>query len=121
MKYISSTGGKPVNAVHINGRLVKDPELKTFESNTRLCTFCIANDVWFGGNKKTGFYWCNAWGKPGMIIADNAKKGTELFVTGRLEQNRWDDEKGVTHYDVAIVVEQFDFGKNSSSAETHQG
>jgi len=120
MKYILCAGGKPVNAVHINGRLIKDPELKTFESNTQLCSFCIANDVWFGGNKKTGFYWCNAWGKLGRIIADNAKSGTELFVSGRLEQNRWDDNNGVTHYDVAIVVDQFEFGRNAAASENQQ-
>jgi len=103
-------GGKPMNKVCINGRLIKDPEHKALENNNSLTTFFLANDVWFGGNKKTGFYKCQAWGALGKIIAENAKTGTELFVTGRLDQYRWEDEAGKTVYDVSIQVEQFDFG-----------
>ena len=75
-----------------------------------MCTFFIANDVWFGQNKKTGFYKCTAWGKTGKIIAENTKTGTELFISGRLEQSRYENEHGDTIYDVSIIVEQFDFG-----------
>ena len=48
--------------------------------------------------------------KTGKIIAKNAKTGTELFLSGRLEQNRYENKDGDTIYDVSIIVEQFDFG-----------
>ena len=99
-----------MNKVCINGRLIKDPDFKPLENNNSLCTFFIANDVWFGNNKKTGFFKCSAWGHLAKIISDNAKMGTELFVTGRLEQYRYENDKGETVYDNSIVVEQFDFG-----------
>jgi len=99
-----------MNKIMINGRLIKDPDTKHMEKNALLCTFFIANDVWFGSNKKTGFYKCQAWGPIGKIIGDNAKTGTELFITGRLEQYRFENDKGDTIYDNYIIVEQFDFG-----------
>ncbi len=99
-----------MNKVCINGRLIKEPEGKELENKNYLCTFFIANDVWFGQNKKTGFYKCTAWSQLGKIIAEHAKAGTEIFITGRLEQHRYDDDKGNTIYDVSIIVEQFDFG-----------
>ena len=99
-----------MNKVHINGRLIKDPALKELENNNAVCTFFIANDVHFGANKKTGFYKVTAWGHQARIIAEHALTGSELFITGRLEQYRFDNEKGETVYDNSIVVEQFDFG-----------
>ena len=102
-----------MNKVLLNGRLIKDPEGKELEKNNYLCTFFIANDVWFGQNKKTGFYKCQAWGQLGKIITENAKTGTELFITGRLEQYIYENDKGETVYDNYVVVEQFDFGAKS--------
>lgn len=99
-----------MNKIMINGRLIKEPEGKDYENKNYLCTFFIANDVWFGQNKKTGFYKCQAWGQLGKIIFENAKTGTELFITGRLEQYRYEKDEGDTVYDNYIVVEQFDFG-----------
>ncbi len=99
-----------MNKVHINGRLIKDPALRELEQNNAVCTFFIANDVHFGANKKTGFYRVTAWGSQARIIAEHATTGSELFITGRLEQNRYENGKGDTVYDVGIVVEQFDFG-----------
>jgi len=99
-----------MNKVLINGRLIREPEGKDLEKNNYLCTIFIANDVWMGQNKKTGFYKCQAWGQLGKIIAENAKTGTELFITGKLEQHIYDDDHGNKVYDNYIVIEQFDFG-----------
>ncbi len=106
-----------MNKVHINGRLIKDPALKELENNNAVCTFFIANDVHFGANKKTGFYKVTAWGHQARIIAEHALTGSELFITGRLEQYRYDNEKGETVYDNSIVVEQFDFGARAPQCE----
>ena len=105
-----------MNRVCINGRLIKEPELKSLDNNNAVCTFFIANDVHFGTNKKTGFYKCTAWGNIGKIISENAKTGTELFITGRLEYHKYEDKNGNTVNEVSIVVEQFDFGAKGSSA-----
>ena len=105
-----------MNKICINGRLTKDPELKTTENNVSLCTFFIANNVNFGENRKTGFYKCVAFGNPGKNIAEYAKKGSELFITGRLDQYRYEDNNGKTRYDVSIVVDNFNFGAKPASA-----
>ncbi len=108
-----------MNKLCINGRLIKAPELTPLENNNSLCTFFIANDVQFGSNKKTDFFKCTAWGNLGKIIAEHAQVGTELFITGRLEQYRYENENGKTVYDNSIVVEQFDFGARISDEETN--
>jgi single-strand DNA-binding protein len=110
-----------MNKVCINGRLIKDPELKPLENNNVVCTIFIANDVHFGTNKKTGFYKCTAWGNIGKIISENAKTGTELFITGRLDYHKYEDKNGNTVNDVSIVVEQFDFGAKTAGPLTGAG
>ena len=105
-----------MNKVLINGRLIKEPELKELNGGNARCVIFIANDVYQGQNKETGFYRVTAWGKLARIVADSASIGTELFITGRLEQNQYQDPNGNTIYDVGIVMEQFDFGARSNSS-----
>lgn len=100
-----------MNKVCINGRLIKDPDYRELEGGNCLCKFIIANDVYYGQNKSTGFYRVTAWGKQGKLIADTVKKGTLLFITGRLEQHRYENEFGKTVYDTGIVLEHFDYGR----------
>ena len=109
-----------MNKVCISGRLIKDPELKSLENENSLCTFFIANDVHFGSSRKTGFYKAQAWGNLGKIISEHAKTGTELFITGRLDQYRYEDDKGKTVYDVSIQVEQFDFGGRGAGSGSEE-
>lgn len=110
-----------MNKVIINGRLIKDPEIQPTKGDGLRCTFFIANDVWLGQNKETGFYRVTAWGKIGKIIADTCVTGTELFITGRLEQHRYEDEMGKMIYDTGIVLEAFDFGARASNTDSHTG
>lgn len=100
----------------ISGRLIKEPESQTLQDNGFRCAFIIANDVWLGQKKETGFYRVTAWGKIGKIIADTCITGTELFITGRLEQHRYEDDTGKMIYDTGIVLEGFDYGARAQSA-----
>ena len=109
-----------MNKLCINGRLVRDPELKNLENNNSLCTFFIANDVYAGGNKKTGFYKCTAFGKVAQNIAEYAQTGRELFITGRLEQYSYADQAGKKNTMTSILVDQFDLGAIPKSASKDQ-
>ena len=99
-----------MNKVCINGCIIKETSLKELENNNALCTFFIANDVHYGSSKKTGFYKVTAWGNQAKLIAAHGKVGSELFITGRLDQYTYEDDQGKTVYDTSIVLEQFDFG-----------
>ncbi len=106
-----------MNKVMINGRLIKEPEGQELAGNGYRASFIIANDVWMGQTKETGFYRVTAWGKIGKLVVDNCVTGTELFITGRLEQHRYEDETGKMIYDTGIVLESFDFGARAPGGE----
>lgn len=104
-----------MNQVCINGRLTTNPVFRELENDNAVCTLFIANNVYFGKNQKANFLKVTAWGKQGRVLAEHARTGTELFITGRLEQSTYVDRHGSTIYDVGIVVERFEFGNNPHS------
>ena len=97
------------------GNLTRDPELRATPSGTQVCSFGIAvNRVYrdaSGANKENvSFFDCSAWGKQGETIAQYAKKGSAMLVSGRLEQRSWDDKAtGTKRSRVEIVLEDFNF------------
>ena len=106
-----------MNTISISGRLTQDPVIQKFESSTK-CTFFIANNVYYGENKTTNFLKVFAWNKKAELIQKYFKTGMEIFINGRLEQYRYEDENQKTVYDNSIVLEEFEFGNNPKSQDS---
>lgn len=109
-----------VNCVVICGRLTRNPELKRGASGTAFCQFSIAfNDRTKDehGNYTTSFVNCTAWGKTAEFICNYTKKGSQIVVSGRLQENKYQRQDGTTSSRVQINVESVDsFGSNNSSS-----
>lgn len=118
----------------IAGNLTRDPELRTTPNGASVCGFTVAvNRVYKDANgekrEDVSFIDCSAWGALGKMIADYAKKGTGVLVSGRLDQRSWDDkETGKKRSRVEIVVEDFNFtgaasngGNNGQSNSNDSG
>jgi single-strand DNA-binding protein len=103
-----------MNKVCLSGRLTTDPQLNEYESDVKRCTIFVAHDDYYGESKKTGFYRVTSWGKKAELISQYFKTGMEIFLTGRLEQYRYEDENGKTVYDNGIVLEDFEFGRGTN-------
>ncbi len=106
--------------VIIMGNITRDPELRSTPSGTQVCSFSVAVNRNYrdsSGEQKdnVSFFDCSAWGKSGEIIAQYAKKGSGILVSGRLDQRSWEDKEGQKRSRVEIVVEDFNFvgGGNS--------
>ena len=98
----------------IVGNLTRDPELRNTPSGASVCSFSVAvNRVYRdqnGENKEDVSYIdCSAWGKPGETIAQYAKKGSGILVSGRLSQRSYEDKNGVKRSRTEIVMEDFNF------------
>ena len=110
------------------GNLTRDPEMRATPSGAQVCGFGLAvNRVYkdsSGANKEdVSFFDCSAWGRSGETIAQYAKKGTGMLVSGRLEQRSWDDKKtGEKRSRVEVVVEEFNFlGGGNSEGGSYTG
>ena len=99
----------------ITGNLTRDPELRNTPNGANVCSFSVAVNRTYrdaSGEQKedVSFIDCSAWGKLGEMIAQYAKKGTGVLVSGRLDQRSWEDKTtGTKRSRVEIVVEDFNF------------
>ena len=87
------------------GRIGRDAELRHTANGKAVRSFSIAVDRGFSDNKTTDWYKVVEFGKRaenGLI--QYLKKGTEIVVTGALEQSKWTDKQGQERLDVTIVV-----------------
>lgn len=105
----------------IMGNLTRDPELRTTPSGAQVCSFSVAVNRSFKDSsgqqqEAVSFIDCSAWGRAGEIIAQYAKKGSGIMVSGRLDQRSWEDKEGQKRSRVEIVVEDFNFIGNSGGA-----
>ena len=107
----------------ITGNLTRDPELRTTTNGTNVCSFSVAVNRTFKGadgeNKEDVSYIdCVAWGKLGEVIAQYAKKGSGVLVSGRLSQRSFEGKDGVKRSRTEIVAEDFNFiGANPASRD----
>jgi single-strand DNA-binding protein len=98
-----------LNRVQLIGRLGRDPEARYTAKGTKYATFSIAvNRTWKSaeGEKHEAADWfnVNAWNKLADICLSYLKKGRLVFIEGRLQTDRWDDQKGETHYRTTVVA-----------------
>ena len=77
----------------IIGNVVRDPETRATTSGSEVTSFSVAvnyNYVMNGEKKEqVSYIEVSAWGKPGNVIAQYAKKGTPIMVSGRLSQRTY--------------------------------
>jgi single-strand DNA-binding protein len=112
-----------MNSCNFTGRLTKDPELKTTQSDKKYIRFCLAVDGIKDkdGNKTADFVDCIAWNKSAEIIAQYARKGSKLGVSGRYHTTTYDKD-GEKRKSVDIVVNEFELldSKPKDQAEQPQ-
>lgn len=105
-----STGRGTVNKVILLGRLGKDPDLRYTPSGAPVATFSLAtNLVWKDqdGNQKELTEWHRivAWRKLAEIASNYLKKGSLVYIEGRLQTRSWNDKNNVTRYTTEVVAD----------------
>ena len=112
-----------INKVTLLGRVGKDPEVRHFENDGAVCNFSLATNRSYknkNGEKVDETEWHNLviWSRGLVTVAEKyIKKGTLLYVEGRLATRSWDDQSGAKKYTTEIMVESFKMldGKSESS------
>jgi single-strand DNA-binding protein len=104
-----------VNRVTLMGNLTRDVETKFTPANTAVGNFGMAlNREWKTPNGETKeevtFVDCEVWGKGAEILSKFVRKGSRLYVEGRLKLDTWKDKTdGSNRSKLKIVVEDFSF------------
>ena len=122
---------RSVNKVILVGNLTREPELRYTPQSAAVASFSVAtNREWKLDNGETkqvaDFHNCVAWNKLAEICANLLKKGTKVYVEGRLQTRDWQAEDGSKRYKTEVVIDDmvilkqpagYEYEDNSNSTD----
>lgn len=99
-----------INSTVLVGRLTRDPELKYTTSNIAVATFSLAVNRNFkgaNGEREADFINCVIWRQQAENLANWAKKGALIGITGRIQTRSYENQQGQRVYVTEVVAENF--------------
>jgi single-strand DNA-binding protein len=104
-----------LNKVQIIGNLGRDPEIRSFTNGNKVCNLRIAtSETWKDkatGERREKTEWHSvAIFQEGLVrIAEQyLKKGSTVYIEGKLQTRKWQDQSGADKYSTEIVLQGFD-------------
>ena len=113
-----------INKVILIGNLGKDPEIITFET-AKKATFPLATTEYFknkAGEEVEQTEWHNivCWRGLADIAEKILKKGTQIFIEGKLRTRSWEDKDGNKRYITEVVADNFSVLANRNHPDNNQ-
>lgn len=111
-----------VNKVLLLGQVGRDPEVKEI-GGAKYATFSLATSESYkdkNGERQTNTEWHTivCWRNTAEVVEKYVKKGSQLFIEGRLRTRSWDDNEGKKRYVTEVVADNVQFtGKKESSEQ----
>lgn len=100
-----------VNKVILLGNVGNDPETRTFEGGIKIATFSLATTekgyiLQNGTQVPDRTEWHNIVTKAGIAetVEKYVRKGSKLYLEGKIRTRSYDDKKGVKHYVTEVFV-----------------
>ena len=119
---------KGVNKAVILGNVGNDPELRYMSNGKAVANFTVAtSEQWKDqqGQKQERVEWhrCTAYDKLAEIIGQYVKKGSKLYLEGKLQTREWTDQQGQKKYTTEIIVSEMQMldGKPQQGSQQQQG
>ena len=116
-----------LNKAMIYGNITRDPELRSMPSGMNVCSFGVATNRVFrdrDGKKQeqTDFHNIVVFGRQADTVAQYLKKGSAVYIEGRIQNRSWEGKDGEKKYRTEIVAERVQFGpKSAGSGSTGSG
>jgi single-strand DNA-binding protein len=104
-----------VNKVILIGNLGRDPETKYMPSGDCMCNLSLATtESWKDKNtgenvERTEWHRCVIFGRRAEVLAEYCRKGSKLYIEGRLQTRKWQDRDGNERYTTEVRIDNFEF------------
>ena len=111
-----------LNIIVLQGRLVRDPEMRNTQSGVAVASFTLAVDRDFGGRdggeKQTDFIDCTAWRHTAEFVSKYFSKGRMAVVSGRLQIDNYTDNDGNKRKSAKVIADNIYFGDSKKDGAT---
>ncbi|SMX31034.1 single-stranded DNA-binding protein [Octadecabacter ascidiaceicola] len=104
-----------LNKVMLIGNLGRDPEVRSFQNGGKVCNLRIAtSETWKDKNtgerrEKTEWHSVAIFQEGLVRIAEQyLKKGSTVYIEGKLQTRKWQDQSGQDRYSTEVVLQGFD-------------
>ena len=101
-----------VNRMTLMGNLGADPDTRYLPDRTLVTNLSVAtSEVWTDKNtnqkrEKTEWHRVVAFGKTAEIIAQYCRKGSKIYVEGKLQTRKWTDQQNIERYTTEVIVQE---------------
>lgn len=100
-----------VNKAILIGNLGGDPEIRYTQAGTQVATFTIATtERWRGQDgqmqESTEWHRIVAWAKLAEICGEYLHKGSKVYIEGKIQTRKWQDQSGADRYTTEIVARE---------------
>lgn len=100
-----------LNKVQIIGHLGRDPEVRYATNGDAVCNFAIATTEKWKGNdgqpkEETEWHRVTAWGRTAEVAGEYLRKGSLVYVEGKIKTRKYKDKDGAEKFSVEIKCEQ---------------
>lgn len=113
-----------MNKLFLIGNITKEPELAETASGVKVCNFSLAVNRKYksgDGERKTDYFDCVAWRGLAETIVKYAHKGNKLYVEGTMEQEQFEDSKGVKRTSYKVVASDIEFLTSKGADSDKEG
>ena len=93
-----------LNKVMLIGNVGRDPEVRDFEGGLRRASFTLATTEQFRDREQTEWHNIIAWRQLADLADKYIRKGSQIYVEGRITTRSWDGNDGTKRYTTEIVA-----------------
>ena len=111
-----------MNKAILMGRVVRDPELRTTNSQVPMATFTIAIDRKFksaSGEREADFILCVAWRSQAEFVSKFFQKGNKILVVGSIQSRNWEDKDENKRTTTEVIVDEIYFVESKGQRSDH--
>ncbi|MDP3645736.1 MAG: single-stranded DNA-binding protein [bacterium] len=115
-----------INKAMIFGNITRDPELRALPSGMNVCSFSVATNRTYkdrDGKKQeqADFHNIVVFGRQADTVSQYLKKGSSVFVEGRIQTRSWEGKDGEKKYRTEIVADRVQFGPRAGGGAHSTG
>ena len=112
-----------LNKIQIIGRLGQDPETRSTNNNTTVTNLSVATSERYKNKQgeqveNTEWHRVTAWDRLGEICRDYLKKGSLVYIEGKVQTRDYEDKDGVKRYVTEIIAREMKMLDSKPTVET---